>query len=92
MMRYSIGLGQKADQILTDIFRSQKNGFFDRRKDDGPSVLEETSVDDLLVKVATMSPKRRKIYLAQIGRMPAERITLSGTISTRPNKRSRLSK
>lgn len=91
-MSYLSGLGQRADPILTDIFRSQKNGFFDRRKDDGPSVLENTSVDELLVKVSTMSPERRRIYLAQIGRMPSERITLSGTISTRPNKRSRLSK
>ena len=90
-MKSLSGLGQRADAILTDIYRSFKSGFFDRRRDEGPSKLESMSVNDVLAKVALMSPPRRKIYLAEIGRMPAERITLSGVVSTRTNKRARLS-
>jgi hypothetical protein len=76
-----------ADPFLRDIEHAAKVGHFDRRRAEGPSQLECTSVDELLEAVSTMSPERRRIYLAQIGRIWGERAMLSGG---KRSKRTRL--
>ena len=87
-MRSLSGLG-KNDPFMHDIMRSMKTGFFDRRDEEGPSKLESTSVFELLNTVSTMSPERRRIYLGRIGRMPAERVSLSGIISKKTSGKRR---
>lgn len=75
------------DPIMRDIVSAAKVGHFDRRIAEGPSVLEETSVFELLREVSTFSPERRWIYLAQRGRIRGERAMLSGGVRS---KRTRL--
>lgn len=55
------------DPILADIISAVDEGYFDRRRIEGPSELERTSVEELLKRVAMMSPTRRRAYLAEIG-------------------------
>ena len=76
------------DPILGDIKRAAKAGHFDRRDAGDPSELERTPILELLVKVGIMSPERRRRYLLQIGRMPDERLSLSG--SGRRSKKTNL--
>ncbi len=66
------------DPILADIIAAAKAGHFDGREAEGPSSLEATPTLVLYEKVQMMSPDRRRIHLAQIGRIRGERTMLSG--------------
>ena len=84
-MRYLSGLGRNADPILRDIERAARAGFFEGRKHRKPSELATTPILDLLNRVRMMSRERRWTYLAEIGDLPKEEITLS----SRRNKERR---
>lgn len=85
--------GRKYDRISSDIFRAAREGHFEERMDEGPSVLEQTSVFELLETVSIMSPSRRKRYLAQLGRVRHGPTKLSGAQSPKSGgKRTRLSR
>ena len=75
------------DPILADIIAAAKAGHFDRREAEGPSNLEATPTPVLYAEVQMMSRDRRRIYLAQIGRLRGERAMLSGG---KRSKRTRL--
>ena len=75
------------DPIMRDIENAAKIGHFDRRDAEGPSVLELTTVFQLLADTEKMSPERRRLYLANIGRIWGERALLSGG---KRSKKSRL--
>lgn len=64
-----------------------KAGHFDRQRAEGPSTLLLTPSDHLFRTVGTMSPERRRLYLAQLGRIWGERAMLSGG---RRSKKTRL--
>ena len=53
--------------ILADIKSAVDEGYFDKRKAEGPSELERLSVEEIMERVAMMSPMRRRAYLAEIG-------------------------
>ena len=80
--------GSAHDPILADIERAIKDGYFDRRKELGPSELETTPVEVLMDRVAMMSGPTRRACLATIGRFPRGPVTLSGE-SPRPAGRRR---
>lgn len=75
------------DPIMQDIIQAAKVGHFDRIREEGPSVLASTPVGVLYERVSMMSPERRRVYLASIGRIRGTRAMLSGG---RRSKRSRL--
>lgn len=79
MTKLASGLGRRPDKILADIIRSAKAGFFDKKKKQGPSKLEQTPTEELLPRLKMMSKERRWTYLAEIGNLPPEEIRLSGT-------------
>lgn len=56
------------DKILEDIKSAVEEGYFDKRREEGPSELEKLSVEELQKRVALMSPGVRREYLAKIGR------------------------
>ena len=58
------------DPIMADIRRALAAGHFDARDRDGPTELEQTSVEELLLRhVSMMSPERRREELARLGRV-----------------------
>lgn len=77
-MKLVIGLSNPRDPILADIIAAAKDGHYDKRRDDGPSTLEQTPTIGLYVTVTVMSPQRRVLYLGQLGRMRGEERLLSG--------------
>lgn len=84
-MRRRLG-PNSGDPIMGDIYAARNGGHFDQRRDEGPSKLEMTSVEDLKSHTSTMSPERRKMYLAQIGRVRHGRTTLSGKKESGPRR------
>ena len=78
------------DPILADIKRAARDGHFDDRDAHGPSELELTSVEDLLEWVSSMSPERRKLELARIGRVRRARVRLSGKPVSRTRRTRQL--
>ena len=57
------------DPIAADIRRAVSAGHFDARETDGPSELEQTSVGELVQRLAMMSPAGRWNELARLGRV-----------------------
>ena len=58
-----------SDPILADIRRAVTAGHFDAHEADGPSELEQIPVEELLLRVAMMSPTQRREELARLGRV-----------------------
>ena len=87
-MRSRLGPSSE-DPFMKDIREAAAAGHFDARRDDGPSRLELTPVDDLYATVSTMSTERRKIFLAQLGRVRHGRTTLSGKKENSPRRSKR---
>lgn len=78
-------LGQ-GDPFIRDIAEAARAGHFDAYRDDGPSKLASTPVDELYKTVSIMSPERRRIYLAQLGRVRHGRTRLSGKKEDHPQR------
>ena len=66
------------DSIMRDIHRARDDGHFDERQQLGPSELERTSVEELLERVAMMSPATRREYLATVGRVRTDELAEVG--------------
>ena len=66
------------DAITRDIREAVRTGYFDRRRQEGPSELETTPTLELLERVELMSPAERRAYLARIGRFRHGPVSLSG--------------
>jgi hypothetical protein len=66
------------DAITRDIRAAIRSGYFDGRRQEGPSELETTPTLELLERVELMSPAERRAYLARIGRFRHGPASLSG--------------
>ena len=77
------GLSNRGDPLLEDIRSAVGEGYFDRQAEQDPSELASTPVEELLQRVAMMSPAYRRKYLADIGGLRADGTrTLSGEQKT----------
>lgn len=76
----------EADPIMRDIVEAAIAGHFDARREEGPSRLEQESSFALLERVRMMSDARRKLYLAQIGRVRHGMTRLAGKREISPRR------
>lgn len=87
-MKYRLG-PNSGDSMMADIHAAARAGHFDERGAAGPSKLETMSVEKLYERVSTMSLERRRLYLAQIGRVRHGRTLLSSDSAAHHPKRSK---
>ena len=74
---------------MDDIRRAVQDGFLERRGREEPSRLNKTPVLELLREVRMMADDTRRAYLATIGKLPHDRVSLTQRVR-RKGKRLRM--